>query len=154
MSSGEYNINKFKGDKMQEENKTEETINPGVSENVAPTTPTAEKPELSEEEIAKLNKQKEFFYRLRQGGTFLKFVYNHIEQQKKDHQNRAQRRRFEKELRKGVFSKELVEIYVEKMAEIEAYIEEQMNPKPKAQVVDDPVKTLAELREKHNYEAK
>ncbi len=117
---------------MQEQNSTEEVKAPGVEV----VTPTNEKPVLTEEQLAKLNQQKEFFYRLRQGGTFLKFIYNDIERQKKENLNRPQRRRFEKELKKGVFSKELVEIYTAKCAEIEAYIDEQVNPKPEVDGVE------------------
>lgn len=128
---------------MDEQKQTEEVVNQGVGENVAPTNT---KPELTEEQKAKLNQQREFFYRLRQGATFLKFIYNDIERQKKEHLNRTQRRRFEKELRKGNFSKELIEVYTEKIAEIEAYIETQMNPKPVEQV--DGAEFYKQLKEK------
>lgn len=117
---------------MESQKPTEEVVKTGVAETVAPTT---DKPELNEEQISQLKKQREFFFRMRQGGYFLKFIYNDIERQKKEHLNRPQRRRFEKELRKGVFSKELVEVYTAQIEQIEAFIESQLNPKP-AQEVD------------------
>lgn len=129
---------------MEENKQTEEVSNLGSGENVAPET---KKPELSAEEKEKLRQQKEFFYRLRQGATFLKFIYNDIERQKKEHLNRAQRRRFEKELRKGNFSKELVEVYYTQIDKIEAFITEQLNPTPKPVEVDG-AKLLEEMRAK------
>lgn len=132
---------------MDETKRTEETTMPGVGENVAPTAPT--QPALTEEQVAKLKQQKEFFFRLRQGGTFLKFIFNDIERQKKQHLNRAQRRRFEKELRKGDFSKELIDVYTSQIEDIEKYIDEQLNPKPVAEVKEvDGAEYLAELRAK------
>jgi len=132
---------------MDETNRTEETTMPGVGENVAPTVPT--QPALTEEQVEQLKKQKQFFYRLREGGTFLKFIFNDIERQKKEHLNRAQRRRFEKELRKGDFSKELVEVYTNQIEQIEAYIDQQLNPKPVETPKEvDAVEYYKELKEK------
>lgn len=117
---------------MEEQKPTEEVVKPVVVENVAPTA----KPELTEEQKTKMKEQQQFFFRMRQAGAFLKFIYNDIERQKSENLNRAQRRRFEKELKKGRFSRELVDVYLGHVTEIEAYIEEQLNPKPKAPEVD------------------
>jgi hypothetical protein len=136
---------------MDDKNTTEETKTPGVGENVAPTTveSTTQKHVLTDEQKEKLEQQRKFFYNLRKGANFLKFIYNDIERQKKDHLNRAQRRRFEKELRKGNFSKELIEIYSARIEEIEKYIEEQMNPKPVEKVAEvDGAQFYADLKAK------
>lgn len=129
---------------MDEQKRTEETTMPGVGANVTPTV--NEQPALTEEQLAQLKKQKEFFFRMRQGGYFLKFIYNDIERQKKEHLNRPQRRRFEKELRKGVFSKELVEVYTAQIEQIEEFINQQINPKVVEEV--DGAKFYADLKAK------
>lgn len=86
------------------------------------------KPELSEEEKAKLEQQQEFFRNLRRGGMFLQFVLKDINAQVKDNLNRSQRRRIQKELRKGIISRELAQLYLDKAQMINDYIEEKLNP--------------------------
>lgn len=64
------------------------------------------------EQRKRLNK----YYRLvRLGAEFIKFVYNDLDQQKKQQVNRAQRRRLTKELRKRYISPELVNLYAQKI---------------------------------------
>ncbi len=134
---------------MEENKSTEEVKAKGVGENVAPATETkAEtKPELTEEQKVKLEQQRQFFYRLREGGAFLKFIDNDLKRQEREHLNRAQRRRFEKEIRKGRFSREIIEVYMARITEIEAYIANELNPKPVVEEVDG-AKLIEQMRAK------
>lgn len=84
----------------------------------------AEKAEKQKEQLAKKQKAYEM---LQQGAYFIKFIYDDIERQKKEQLNRPQRRRFEKELRKGIFSKELVEVYLGKIDVALDWIEKNIN---------------------------
>lgn len=95
---------------------------------VKPVEP--KKPEMSKEEKDKLLKQQEYFKTLQRGAYFISFVHQDIEKMKKEQIDRSQRRRLAKDLRKGIFSKELVEVYMEKIEQINQYIEDQLNPKP------------------------
>jgi hypothetical protein len=99
--------------------------------NVAPATP-----EPTPEEKAKLEKQQTFFKNLRLGAYFLQFIRQDIDKQAKNHFNRTQRRRFERELRGGIFSKELIDVYSTKIDAILNYIDEKLNPKPAEAPVD------------------
>lgn len=62
-----------------------------------------------------LEKQKEFYRLLRQGGLFLKFVFEDLKQKGFD---RNSRRRIMKELQKGKFSEEMIDIYIKRIDEI------------------------------------
>lgn len=64
---------------------------------------------------------------LQQGAYFMKFIYDDIERQKREQLNRPQRRRFEKELRKGMFSRELIEVYASKVDQGLDWIEKNVN---------------------------
>lgn len=87
-------------------------------------------PELTPEQRQKMENQQKLYKILQQGGLFLKFIHNDMERMKKDKLNRAQRRRFERGLSKGEFSRELIETYYERLQEIQAYIDSQLNPQP------------------------
>lgn len=84
----------------------------------------AEKEEKQKKEL--MAKQKAYSM-LQQGAYMMKFIYDDIERQKKQQLNRPQRRRFEKELRKGIFSKELIEVYASKVDQALDWIEKNAN---------------------------
>lgn len=90
---------------------------------VQPVAETPKEPELTPEQVEKMEKQKKFFNYLRAGAAFIQFVEKDLEQMRKQKMNRHFRRRAEKEIRKGFLSPELVNMYAEKMEEIVIYIE-------------------------------
>lgn len=85
--------------------------------------------EVAEKKNVELAKKQKAFEMLQQGGYFMKYIYDDIQRQKQEQMNRPQRKRFERELRKGIFSKELVEVYVTKIDSVKKYIDDQLNPK-------------------------
>lgn len=89
----------------------------------------ASKPELTKEQKEKLENQQRLYKILQQGGLFLKFIHNDLEKQRKDHLNRSQRRRTERSISKGQFTPEMIELYYERLQEIQDYIASQLSPK-------------------------
>lgn len=85
------------------------------------------KEKQEEKQKKELEKKQKAYEMLQQGAYFMKFIYDDIERQKKEHLNRPQRRRFEKELRKGIFSRELVEVYAGKIDVSLQWIEQNIN---------------------------
>jgi hypothetical protein len=83
-----------------------------------------------------MEKQKDFFQKIRLGGYFLQFVREDLQRQKNSQVNRHQRRRLDRELRKGEISPELVNAYVAKIEMILQYFDEKLNPKRDAIVKD------------------
>ena len=109
---------------------------------------TEAKPELTAEQRGKLERQNRLYTHIQQGGLFLRFIHNDLERQKREHFNRAGRRRLERELSKGVFSRELIETYYPKLEEITDYIQTELGLKNTA--TPEPVDGadyLAKLRE-------
>jgi len=74
-----------------------------------------------------LEKKQKAYQMLQQGAYFMKFIYDDIERQKRENLNRSQRRRFSKDLRKGTFSKELIEVYAGKIDQAIDWIEQNLN---------------------------
>lgn len=81
----------------------------------------------AEKQKIQLEKKKKAYQMLQTGAYFMKFIFDDIERQKKDHMNRPQRRRFTKELRKGIFSKELVDVYASKIDQAMEWIDSNLN---------------------------
>lgn len=81
------------------------------------------KKELTPEEIAKLNKQRTMLRNLQVGAYTMKFIFQDINKQQKDTMNRHQRRRFQKELSKGVMSEELIQFYITNFEQALEYTE-------------------------------
>jgi len=113
---------------VEEKEQVGETPTPEVQSEVKIEAP--KQPELTPEQKTQMEKQKEFFQKIRLGGYFLQFVHEDLQRQKKAQGNRHQRRRLERELRKGEISPELVNAYVAKIDMIMEYFEEKLNPKP------------------------
>ncbi len=77
----------------------------------------------------KLKQYKKYYNYVKAGQAFLQFIFEDIAQQKKDKVNRAQRRRFEKTLRKeGKLTPEMVQHYRMKIENVLRYIDMQINP--------------------------
>lgn len=88
---------------------------------------TKQKVKKAEKEKKDLIKKQKTYIMLQQGAYFMKFIYNDIERMKKDFMNRTQRRRFTKELRKGIFSPELIDVYLGKIDQAVDWIEKNLN---------------------------
>jgi hypothetical protein len=85
---------------------------------VSKTKPKEQKVQITES-------QQKYYDDLQKGYRFLQFIYDDIERMKKQHVNRAMRRRFEQKLSKGRFSREMVDEYGKKIVEINQFIKEQ-----------------------------
>lgn len=81
------------------------------------------------EQKKKLKQMREYYKIVKCGLEFIKFVQGDIADQKKNKINRAQRRRFERELSKeGKLTPEIVQSYAARVDNVLAYIEMQTNP--------------------------
>ena len=69
--------------------------------------------------------QQKYYDDLQKGYRFLQFIYEDLERQKKQQANRKQRRRFEKKLGEGRFSREMVDQYGKRVVEINQFIKDQ-----------------------------
>lgn len=81
-----------------------------------------------EKQIKKLEMKKlqSYYYNLRCGALFMKYIYNDLENQKKT-MNRTQRKRFEALLKHdGKFSTEIINKYKEQVDSIDKYIKEEL----------------------------
>lgn len=75
---------------------------------------------------AELKQYKKFYQLVREGQMFIEFVLKDIALTKTNKMNRAQRRRFEKEICKnGKLTPEIIQYYKVKIAQVLAYIEQQ-----------------------------
>ena len=81
-----------------------------------------------ENEKIALDKKKKVYEMFQQGAFFMKFIYDDLEKQKKENLNRPQRRKFEKDLKKGIFSKELIQVYAAKIDVALDWIEKRSTP--------------------------
>jgi len=73
-----------------------------------------------------LAKTKQYYEILRSGASFLKFIKEDLEKQKKNQLNRTQRRRIEKQLaQKGEINQEIVEFYSKRVKEILEFIKKE-----------------------------
>lgn len=81
-----------------------------------------------EKQVKKLEMKKlqSYYYNLRCGALFMKYIYNDLENQKKT-MNRAQKKRFESLLKHdGKFSTEIIEQYKAQIDGIDAYIKSEL----------------------------
>jgi len=84
-----------------------------------------------------LKKYKTYYKAVKAGQLFIQFIQQDIAQQKKNKVNRAQRRRFEKDLcQRGILTEEMVQYYKAKIDNTLAYINMQLNPpkRPKIKI--------------------
>lgn len=84
------------------------------------------------QQYQQLKKMKKFYKIIKQGAWFLEYILQDLDKQKKQQLNRAQRRRFEKTLKDGQISREMIEHYSKKIDQVFTYIKMQkkMNKKP------------------------
>jgi len=86
------------------------------------------KKEVKQDEAKKIQvteSQQKYYNDLQRGYRFIQFIYDDIDRAKKQQVNRAQRRRFEKKLKSGRFSREMVDEYGKKIIDINQFIKEQ-----------------------------
>jgi len=86
------------------------------------------KKEVKQAEVKKIQvteSQQKYYDDLQKGYRFIQFIYDDIERAKKQQVNRAQRRRFEKKIKSGRFSREMIDEYGKKIVEINQFIKEQ-----------------------------
>lgn len=104
------------------------------------------------EERKKLKDYKKYYTYVKGGQAFLQFILEDIAQQKKEKVNRAQRRRFEKELNKFKLTPEMVQNYRMKIDNTLKYIDMQLNPpkikKPKVKTSKNRPKGADAAKEK------
>jgi len=108
------------------------------------------KKEVKQAEAKKIQvteSQQKYYDDLQKGYRFLQFIYEDIERMKKGQVNRAQRRRFEKKLAKGSFSREMVNEYGKKVVEINQFIKEQ-------EIISDKQAELNKQKAKEEQEKK
>lgn len=83
-----------------------------------------------------LQKKKRYFEMLRCGAIMMQFIYDDIKKMESQQFNRAQRRRFEKQLEKtGKFTSEIIDHYAKKIDQVLDYIDNQLKAKKKKQIV-------------------
>ena len=128
---------------MSEENKVEEVVDNLKTRDGTDASPEAKeavksliskpepKPELTPEEKVKYEKQKEYFKILQSGAYFLKFVEDDLNKQRKQQNNRPERRRIEKSIKKGQINSDVINLYSTKIDEVLDYINERLNPSEK-----------------------
>ena len=92
-----------------------------------------------------LKKYKKYYKLIREGLLFVEFVQNDVKDKKGNELNRAQRRRFERELNKeGKLTEEIVQHYKMKIDSVLNYINMQLNP-PKIKKVKRSLKGTSEV---------
>ena len=78
----------------------------------------------------KLKKMQRYYTLLKEGSVFMRFIYNDIEEMKKNQFNRAGRRRFQKQLAKdGIFNAEMIQHYSQKVDNVLQYVNAQLKRK-------------------------
>jgi len=89
---------------------------------------------LKKKKVLELKQYKKFYKMVQEGQMFLDFILQDIAQSKKNKMNRAQRRRFEKDIMKnGKITPEIIAYYKVKVKQVLIYIEQQkqaLNKKP------------------------
>jgi len=82
--------------------------------------------EAKEEKKINVTEDQKKFYELLQGGYyFIKYIYQDLEKQRKAKVNRAQRRRFEQQLKKMRFDEEFIDVYGKQIEDIVKFVEKQ-----------------------------
>lgn len=89
-----------------------------------------------QEEKLQLKKMQRYYNLLREGATFMKFIYEDLQKNGKN-MNRHQRRRFERQLsKKGQFNKEVVDYYASRIDSVLNQIDARLNPPKKRKTID------------------
>lgn len=99
-------------------------------------TPEQVKPELSDEQKKKLEEAKLYYSIVRSGQVFLEFVMKDLNNKVNSQYNRAERRRMQKDLKKGILSEEVITLYADRIDEITKYLGDQLEVIKKASQVD------------------